>query len=80
MTDVPYNPMSRTEAFSDLTSKGMSPDTAFIVLTLIAADTTPGAVDAQHMADVRELALAYVRHTGQESLLVGERGAMNCWG
>lgn len=61
-------PKSRTEAFEELTAQGMNADKAFTILALIAADSTPNSpIDHLHMADIRELARAYVEHTGMEA-------------
>lgn len=62
------SPMTRTEAFTQLTTQGMGADKAFTILALIAADSTPNSpIDHLHMADIRELAQAYVEHTGMEA-------------
>lgn len=75
---VPYNPMTKAQSFAKLTSDGMDADRAFVVLAIVAANTPSSPFDAALMAEIRELALAYVEHTGQESLMwSGERGAMN---
>jgi hypothetical protein len=60
-------PMTRTEAFADLVDGGMSADKAFTILALIAADSPTSPIDASHMADIRELAEAYVKHAGMEA-------------
>jgi len=69
MIDVPYNPQTKTQAFAKLTSEGMDADRAFVVLTIVTANTAPSILDPQHMAEIRELARVYADYTGQESLI-----------
>lgn len=66
---VPYNPQSKAESFAQLTSQGMDADRAFVVLTIVSANTSPSALDGKHMAEIRELVGVYAAYTGQEALL-----------
>ena len=66
---APFTPPSKAESFAQLTSQGMDADRAFVVLTLVTANTSPSALDGKHMAEIRELARVYAAYTGQESLL-----------
>lgn len=61
------SPQTRTEAFAELVAGGMNADKAFTILALIVADTSESSIDAMHMRDLRELARAYVAHTGMEA-------------
>lgn len=67
---TPYNPQTKAESFAQLTSEGMDADRAFVVLTIVTANTAPSDLDPQHMAEIRELARVYAAFTGQESLLI----------
>lgn len=69
MSNVPYNPQPKAESFAQLTSEGMDADRAFVVLTIVSANTSPSALDGKHMAEIRELAGVYATYTGQESLI-----------
>lgn len=60
-------PKTRTQAFTELVADGMNADKAFTILALIAADSPTSPIDALHMAEIRELARAYVKHTGMEA-------------
>jgi len=61
------SPMTRTEAFAELIAGGMAADKAFTILALIVANSSESEIDALHMRDMRELARAYVKHTGMEA-------------
>lgn len=70
MNAVPYNPQSKAESFAQLTSQGMDADRAFVVLAIVSSNTAPGALDGEHMREIRELTRVYAEYTGQESLLI----------
>lgn len=72
MTDIeniPYNPQTRAQSFTQLTSEGMDADRAFVLLTIITANSSASILDGEHMAEIRGLVAGYAAFTGQESLL-----------
>lgn len=70
LANTPYNPQSKAESFAQLIAQGMDADRAFVVLAVVTANTQASVLDAQHMAEIRELARVYAEYTGQESLLI----------
>ena len=69
MNDVPYNPQARINEFKRLVAEGMSPDTAFVLVTIVASNGAPSALDGFAMEEIRDLIAEYAKYTGQESLL-----------